>query len=371
MAPRIPWSRFKAIVEYVQRTIRRDEEWEKKDFTKVLETKRGSRYQTTGLTRMMLKEAGLDAHFVLIHSAVDGHYDKIFVSGSELDVAAVMVRIDGKELLAIPYRRGLRIGVLPADLQGRKALKISDKGFDGYFTTPVMTADKDRRVDRFSVTLTPDGELQVKEVRTYHGLSAYEARDDLEDLKPAELKKKLKKWRTYDDGEAKVTRSKVRHRDQPEKPLVIEYDYTIDNLVTLAEDEAIMQTGGLLSSSTRKKRLDARDRRIRPLRSYREHIYQRDIELRLPKGWSLARVPKDNAFKNRLGQVSIRFDASKSGVLRVSQERTMKRFNLPPSAFKDLVQLVGKRNKLNVPTLVFHTGAAPASAPAASQPAAP
>jgi transglutaminase-like putative cysteine protease len=360
-----PRARMEAIVGWVQAKIRVQEEWEEKDFADVLKSRCGRPWQITGLTHQLLRKAGLDSEFVMIHSAKDGEFDKQYVNTVEPDIGAVMVRIGDKTHLALPYLKGLPIGLIPGFLQGRPALRIGEEGFAGFTTTPVHGPDRSLTEERYSVKLSREGLLEVDEERLHHGLAAYRLREKLKDLKGKKLKDKLKKMLTYTEGKIDLKVARVEGRDDAKKPLRIVYHYTIDNLVTIADDEAVMQTAGLFSPSWQHKKIRAR--RLRPVCNHAARRYRRTITLRLPSGWSPEKLPADVSFRNRLGQVSTRYRIADDR-LEVEQTRTMKRFHHPPGAAHELHDLLGKHKKLDVPTLVLRIGQPAADAKAAAAP---
>ena len=348
-----PEKRVTAIASYVQRNIKKDEEYEKKDFADVLKTGRGSPSQITGLTHLMIKKAGLQSRYVLIHSARRGHFDKRYLSWNTFDLPAVSVRLGQRERFILPFIKNLPMDLLPAFAQGRKAMRIGKEGFDGFFTTPVLEAGDSRVNELYRVRVDPKGLLQVKEQRTFHGHAAFNKRRELEDLKEDELQKKLKEDLTYTDGQVKLESARVVNREDPHKPLEILYVYTIENLLTLAGDEAVLQTAGLLAPTSRAKKVLQSKRRVRPIRIYGDISFTRKVELVLPAGWSPETRLQDASLKNRYGEVQVRYDTKSAGLVKAEQVLRLRRSKGPASEVKKLEELLGKGKGLQVPSIVF------------------
>jgi hypothetical protein len=353
--------RFRAIVGYVQRTIRADEDYEEKDFADVLKTGRGSPWQTVGLTYRMLRKAGLDTEFVLIHPATNGYFDPTFVHRGELDEAAVASRIGGRLFLALPQRKYLPVGLIPPALQGRPALRITDEGFAGFFTAPTHDATANRIQRRFDIRVSPGGSLDVHSEVTSHGLRAYGTRREIGQMKPDELKKWMKETLKYADGEAKLTSSEVLNLEDTEKPLVLRRAYTIDNLLTLAGNEAVLQTSGLLAARMRATRRGQLEDRVRPIHIHGDREVVQEVELRLPPGWSLQTKLANAETSNQFGEASVVYDTAVPGLLRVRSRLFLRRIERPRGEFKALTRLLDRGEKLDVPSLVFRTGGSPSA----------
>lgn len=351
-----PEDKVRAIVKYVQENIKQAEEWEEKDFADVLKSGIGSPGQITGLTHRMLSEAGIPAQFVLIHSAHRGHFDKRFVTFGEIDSTAVSVEFDGKPTLLFPYYRALPVGLVPPFLQGRTAIRISERGFDGFFTTPVVHGRDNRSIEEYKVRLDVKGSLHVKEERRLYGIAAFLVRHKLRDLKPDELKKELKESLTYADGVVDLKRSEVQNLDTASKPLVFQYEYRIDNLVMVADGEAVMQTSGLLAPTSQAKELWQSKRRFRPIEIPADLEFLREVELRLPAEWTLITALKDNRVSNKFGEVQVKADGSTPGVVRFSQSLKLKRGTHPATELDEFVEVLGMGKRLRVPTLMFQKG---------------
>ncbi len=353
-----PQKRLEAIVSHVQRTIKVDEAYERKDFADVLKTGRGSPSQITGLTHLMLKKAGLDSRYILIHSARRGYFHRAFVVHGEFDLPAISVAaVGGERRIFLPFVKNLPIGLLPPFAQGRVAMKIGQDGFDGYIVTPTPKESTSRVDEMFQVRVDPKGVLQVKEERTYHGLAAFARRHKLQDLKEDELQKELKDDLTYTDGQVKLVSARVVDREAPDKPLKVLYEYTIDNLLTLAGDEAVLQTAGLLAPTSRARKVLKGKKRVRPIRIYQDTTFHREVELSLPAGWSPETKLEDKRHKNHFGELSVHFDTSKQGVVKAVQTLRLNRGKGPPSEIGKLQQLLGKAAGMGVPSVVFKIAA--------------
>lgn len=352
-----PQKRMEAIVRHVQRNIKQDEEYEKKDFAEVLKTGRGSARQITGLTHLMLKKAGIQSRYVLIHSARRGHHDSRYLSWATFDLPAVSAQVDGKEQLVLPFVKGLLPGLLPPFAQGRRAMRIGDKGFEAFFTTPFAGSGHSRVDELYRVRVDPKGVLHIEEERTYRGHAAFSRRRKLEDLKDDELQKELRDDLTYTDGQVKVRSAKVVDLKDAEKPLKIRYSYTVDNLVTLAGDEAVLQTAGLFAPTSRARKVLQSKRRVRPIRVYGDVTYHREVVLALPAAWAPEAPLKSTAVKNRYGELTTRY-ASSPGQVKAEQTLRLRRSQGPASEIGKLEELLGKGAGLQVPSIVFRVAGA-------------
>lgn len=353
-----------AITKYLHDNVKVAKEYEKRDFTDVLDAGLGSRWQIVGLAHKMLRVAGVDSRYTVIHSARGGHFDKAFISFNEFDAAALMVTLGGKQALLLPYDRDLPRGLTPPPLQGRTAIRMNKDGFDSFFTTAVESGHENRVVERYDVQVQPDGALQVTEEREYHGLAAYWQRKKLRDLKADELKKKLRDALTYADGEVKLERAEAKNLEAVDKPVRVLYAYRITNLIMIAEDEAVMQTAGLLAPTSTAKDLWQGDRRHRPIYVPAEVSYARHIKLKLPASWALQTKLKDAREENKYGAVEVKVSADAQGALGYTQTLKLKRGTYPASELKAFGELLGLGKRLRVPTLVFAVGSKSPAPPA-------
>ncbi|HLA63624.1 MAG TPA: hypothetical protein VK610_04305, partial [Rhodothermales bacterium] len=98
-------TRLAAIVTWVQENIEMGEGGD--SFAEVLDARRGDPLFITGLTQAMLVSSGLDAEYLMIHPATEGYFDRAFVTGAQLPIPAVGVRMDGELRVVFPYLRGL------------------------------------------------------------------------------------------------------------------------------------------------------------------------------------------------------------------------------------------------------------------------
>lgn len=355
------FSRFKGIVSFIQRSIRVDKgvTKEKKDFVDVLRTRRGSALAITGLTRLMLSKAGFESEYVLINPAQHGIFDKYFVTTNTFILPAVMTRVGGRRHMVIPYIKQLPIGLIPPMLQGRPAMAIGVDGFKSFFTTPVLDARKNRAKEIFHVQLNPDGQIQVREQKRFYGLRGFLVRKHLGKSKPSERTKKSQEMITFTEGDFRFSSTRIRNFSEPDKPLIIDYEYTIDNLLTVTESEVLLQTAGLFAPSWRAKALSPDRDRGRPVQIHSNAMYEREVNIKYPHRWSLETRITSGSQTNVFGVMITRYDTSIPGLIRAKQQLTLKRTRQPPGQIRELANLMGRIGKGTVPSLVFRVGGQP------------
>ena len=347
--------KFKAIVEYAQQEVQGDEEYEEKDFVDVLKTMRGSSWQVVGLAHQMARKIGLDVRYLMIHSAEDGHFDRGFTSPVEPGVAALQVTIDGKAHYGFPTMKWLPVDMFVAWLQGRPAYKVSAGGFDGFVTLPVHKHE-DRRVESVvSVNISEEGTLDVHKVVTHHGVSAYGQRKRLADLKASKLQQMLKNDLIGVEGDVTVQAVKIVNLQDIYKPLKKINTFRVENALVMAPGEAFLRSGGLFSSSFQTSRSGKRKGRVRPVVSYSDNMFEEEMAITAPKGWTLKKEPAALGFKNRCGEVSVQVASEAPGRLRVKRGWKLNRFSFPAKEHKVLEAFLDANEHGGVPTLVFET----------------
>jgi len=347
-----PQDKLEAIIGFIQQEIEVGASPLNDNFADTLAKKKGNWYQVTGLAQNMLAKAGISSKYLLIHAADEGYFDRTFISFDEIYLPALSVSLGDRELIVLPYVKHMPVTHIPESLQGRPALEIRAENNVAFTTTPYGSAAGNGTEETYHVVLGLDGILTIREEKVLTGSGAFQARRALTDLKKDEQEKLLKKMLTYSEGDVVFKAYQFEDLGDYKKPLRIKLEYTIDNLLTLTPDEVLFNTGGLFSPSSSLKTKVATEDRQHPIRIYNDERSLKRISLEFPSAWSLAEVPKGFKAENRFGKVESVIVADAKG-LAVTQSLDLQKAEAPKEKFGELLDLVGRRSRLSLKTLVF------------------
>jgi hypothetical protein len=324
------------------------------DLTTVVNERTGNPYLLTGLAQGMLREIGVKADFLLIHTAADGYFDEGYVSSSQLYMPAVGVPVGDQMVIAFPWIEGLPATHVPEPFQGQRALRIGPNGYAGFTTVAVGAADQSATDERYTVEITPDGVLQVEEERTMRGMAAFGVRSALHDLTDDERDEAIGEMLTYTDGTVRDLAYTLEHEDQIDRPLVLRLTYAIDDLVTVTPEEVLFQTGGLFSPASRISSAVVVEERKAPIRIYFDEETDKEITVRYPESWTLTTDLADVRVENDFGQITGTY-AMEPGRFTATQQLTLRAADAPKEDFSKLLSLLGRQTDLEIPTLIFST----------------
>ncbi len=346
------YQKMDTIISWIQQNI--EVAWTPADynFNDVIKKKKGNLYLVNGLGRLMLEKAGITATFVLIHSARDGYFDQDYVVPGTLSMPALLATVDEKEYVLFPYIKNFPVDHVPEYVQGQTALQINADGYDGFAKIPYGNLAQNTVVENYRLNIDEEGEIVVTEEKEFRGSAAFEIRNALKDANDDEIEKLMKRLLTYEDGDVELKSYKIENREAYKTPLVIRMEYTIDNLVTVTPEEVIFQTGGLFSpSSSQSTKVDVSERK-NPIRIYYDERFVKNITISYPESWQLATELKEVNYENLFGAISATYTAT-PGEFRIEQARTLRHADEPATKFDELLQIIGKRSRLHVPTLIF------------------
>jgi len=347
-----PQDSLEAIIDFIQQEIEVGSSPVNDNFADTLSKKKGNWYQITGLAQNMLAKVGISSKYLLIHAANEGYFDRSFISFDEIYLPALSVKLGEREMILLPYVKHMPVTHIPESLQGRPALEISGERTVTFMTTPHGSVSNSATEETYHVSLGLDGMLTVREEKVLTGSNAFQARRALADLKKDEQEKVLKKMLTYSEGDVVFKTYQFEDLNEYKKPLKIKLEYTIDNLLTLTPDEVVFNTGGLFSPSSSLKTKVSTEDRQQPIRIYNDERSIKRITLQVPPAWSLAETPKGFKTENRFGKAESVIVTDAKG-LEVTQTLDLLKAEAPKEKFSELLDLVGRRSRLSLKTLVF------------------
>ncbi len=176
--------------------------------------------------RYMLGLVGVQSKLVLARSAAADANRPLLPDGETYEHLLVALG-DGRFLSTA--ERGAPFSYVPPLLRGQEAV-VLDRGAPRV-RIPAGADDADRREVEVDAHLRDDGSAVVEVVETFHGANAIGWRNDLEGVPDATLESRF--------GEAYVarlvpgaemTRLRIVGREDPERPLVLEYAFEVRSL---------------------------------------------------------------------------------------------------------------------------------------------
>lgn len=355
-----PLQKLDTIITYIQKNIeplyrdRFDEMGERWDVADVLENQKGIVPSINGLAQSMLNAVGIKSDFVIVRDARKGYFDADFVLYDEFTVNGLLAKIEGKEYLVFPAIAEIPTTYVPPYFQEETAMRITPDYDPNYSFITLKPENLGEGVENemYDITIHDEGMLTVKETKEYKGAEAYSVRSDLKDLQKEDLEKAVKKLLTYTSGDVKVKNYNIRNLKEPWLPLIITFEYTVDNLVTVTPDEVIFQTAGLFSPiSEERSRIESDDRQ-NPIKIFYNSSSSKNIKLSYPASWKLTTALSDAAIENVFGSMNVTYTRG-AGEFSAKQVRSLKRTLQPKEKVGELLALVGKKSPMNIPTLVF------------------
>ena len=322
------------------------------DPLEVLEKRTGRPHQVTALAYLMLKNAGVNATYLVIHTPEDGRFTQDFLHPRSFYMTGVEARTDDATYWLFPYIRHYPMGYVPAIFQERIVLRMNDSGYRGFDTIQTSLPAPNKTISDFDVVVDDEGVLHVTEMRTLYGDAGFFLRREIEGADTEEIERKMKELIVYDHGEVKMEEYQLENQDDYNKPFVIHLQYQVDNLVTITPEEVILQSDGLFAPAISRKFKTDPEKRQNPIKIYQDEELVKEIRLRIPKKWHLQDIPEDRKATTSLGEVSADY-SSAPGEFHVEYRRQLHRAERPASDYKELFPLISTRSAFSVPALVF------------------
>jgi len=346
-----PLEKIDAVRQYINDSISMWSGDYDGNYPKVMKEGKGNPFEITGLAQALLEHMGFLPEYFLMHSAEDGYFDATYVSASQAYMPGLGIKVDSTLYVLLPYLKNLPINLVPEQYQGQPAIVISEP-VARQVTIPIGNHAENTQSELYDLSIGADGVVHVKETRKALGSVAYGLRETLADLRDDELRDTLKSFLTYSDGDVTLDSFRVDNMDAYQEPLVLEMQYTIDNLVTITPEEILFQTGGLLSPISNKQEKINPATRQNPIAIYNDQAYEKEITIRYPEAWQPSTVLADTTIENSFGSVTRSFAVDDDGVKIIQKVMLNKCFE-PKERMNDLAQLISSKSLLDVPALVF------------------
>ncbi len=344
--------RLKTIVEYVSKNIIWYPEGNDGDPGKTLKLKRGNIYDITGLARNMLSHAGIDSDYLLVHDAYNGYFDASFISVDQVQVPALLAHLDNRVQIVFPASVRLPVGQVPDFYQDQPTVIVSDESFARQWKIPVDTTEKNILSGDFQIAIDSNGMVGVKQRRTYQGSYAYRARFDIRNVDRNEVIDSLKSALHFPGADLTVNSLIITNDSLIDQPFIVDYDYTIGNLVMTTPQEMVLQSADLMTSMVESiLSMDTTARQNPVWVGFTRRIEQ-TFAITAPAGWITAALPEPINIENEFGTLTCTSEQTSNGIL-LKQVITLKRSLQPREKYGALLELIGKNSRSIIDAIVF------------------
>lgn len=347
-----PQEKLELIVSHIRDEFDLGYKSKEGNYSKVIKNKEGNLFDLVGLTRELLNYSGIPAEIILASSAKEGFFDDYYVSFKQLGTLAVRTLIGDTYRVILPQEKHVPITFTPEYVQGEQALIVTGDSAGFFWEVPFDDDQTHSVIEEYEVSISEDGVVTVKETKIMQGYVSHYFRKLLENYKDDEKKDAVEQLLTYSDGQLNLTDYSINNLDNYDQPLIVNYQYTIDNLVTITPEDIIFNTGGLFSPiSERKGRLESSEIvNSIVLRTKREH--EKRIRITFPENWEIVTELNNVNTQNKFGSITADYEINQN-VFTAHQNLQLKRVAAPKEGISEFLTLAGNNSALNLPMILF------------------
>lgn len=344
--------KIQAILDYVQESIEMTYEDKNGNVNKILSAKEGNVFDITVLAHRMLKEAGYENEFSLIHSAEDGYFDSYYINSDQLYIPGIKLTLNNSLYVLFPAFPDLPYNIIPDRFKGQKAVSLIGYNDINFWKTPIETETENSLYQNLDIEFTSDGSTIVSEELIFKGYDAYSIRMTLNFTDSTEIETFITNLVAYEEGEVKDLSYEIINQDEVLEDFIIRYQYSIDNLITITPEEIIVQTSGFFIGANNINYRYNKDLRTNPIEILNKEKFVQDINLTYPDHWKLITEVIPNEYENIFGVLKWSSETDENST-RFIKELTLKQTYQPKSMYPEFLKIYGDDNEFNLPTLIF------------------
>ncbi len=198
------------------------------------------------ILRYMLKLAGIESELALVRGA-DGDHSKALLPDPET-YGYLLLRLETEKGTTWLHTgaRHAPFGYVPAHLRGEQALLINSKVERAQ--TPALDLAQEKRELALDIKLDKKGAATLHVRETLRGGQALGWRNDLEEVPEEQLESRFEEsYVARILPGAQLKKLKIEGREEPDLPLVLDFEFTVDQLGHRVGDE--QRIGGMFTSA--------------------------------------------------------------------------------------------------------------------------
>ncbi len=248
----------------------------------------GDGVELTWLYLALVRAAGFEAYGVWISDRRNYFFNPVQRDAHRLDVNAVLVKLNGKDIYCDPGAKFAPFGVLPWSETGVQGLRL-DKDGGSWIKTPLPESSASLMEHKADLKLSDTGDLEGKLTITLTGLEAMLRRVNERNEDETERKKYLEDHvKRYVPTAIEVELTNHPNWSDPAVPLVAEFQLKVPGWASAAGRRVLVPVG--LFSGAEKHVFD-HAQRVHPI--YMEFPFQQidDITIEIPSGWQVSSLP--------------------------------------------------------------------------------
>jgi hypothetical protein len=312
-----------------------------------LKKKKANALLIPGFTKKLLGLAQVDSDIIFCHSNSDGKIDYDYLSSEQFNLPALIIKIDDKKYIALPYIKHLNMFTTIPDFKNSKCINLA------LFTDiPYNDNEKNYIKETYNITLNQDGIVNIKEKMEFSNLYNYRIKSELEKKKADEIEKMIKEMIAIKAGNVKLISHSLENMDNNKLPFVINIEYSIDNLLSVLPDEMIFQTSDLLtpaSINTYKVKVSERQN---PIKIEDNQSYIKDIFIHFPENMTVQTNLSNKSEANKFGSFMNEWRIE-NNTLIINQSRNLNRIQAPKEDYSILLEVAGENLNNDINNIIF------------------
>jgi len=336
--------KLKAIYQFVQQNIRYLAVevgiggFQPHFVEEILEARYGDCKDMGVLIIALSRLVGLEVYPALVSTRYKAGVDVDLPSQHPFDHLIVYAPLDSSEIWLDATERHCPFGQLPRYDQGIDVLVIEEEGKITFRTTPLNSAENNRKIQELFVKLDEEGNIQCQGQTYYYGVPAMNLRKTLRNLNNTQQKDWLTRYISFWCSGSEINDFAIPDTLGNEDPLLLLYRFQAPNFASKEGDLMIFE-GGVLNRLESDFDYSEKERNYPLEFDYNQKSIDR-IKFLIPDGYQIHHLPKTEQINSDLGRISIFYD-QRADTLIYERFFEMRQIRLEPEEYSQFKEILG------------------------------